>query len=457
MDSTLSSKVFSRSGVAPRHHLVLVSLPIFFSLHPYIGLPILPSDIQPLAISFCVLAIFVRAFSHSLALPKLILPALIMLVLALVSFFVELILVQEKPLLHMVRHLVGYVTPVVILTYIYMFQDILFSRETTKLIDFCLFFAFIGFLLQMLGLNSIIQIFINRAVFDGLVGSARGLTGFNPEQSRVSEQLLLFGILYSSLGSLTRGRIALLLIGGALSFAGQYLASVFQVLLGVVVASLCYFAYKPKLFLRITFYIGSAAFFFTVILPLVLPNLLELMSRWGLPGRFIGLANLYLDNGVLGLLTDKNAAIKLSGLVAAAATILYKPFNFQLSAEASDVFVQGIEQYAIFVTSNLYGGQTYFSVERVYSALGVWVVHFGVFGLFLSFWLLIKGFTMLGNAKAKKLSELTCFFILLQLLFLKIPLANPTLWFAFGVLTLGSSYKRKRATFKCSSNLGKNL
>ena len=107
-----------------------------------------------------------------------------------------------------------------------------------KVIDWVLIITFLGMLLNLLNLNWIIQIFVNRALYDSVNDSARGLTSFDPEQSRISEQMGLIFFVYLLLGALNKKRLFFVILAGGLSFAAQFAVVSLELLISFLIASI---------------------------------------------------------------------------------------------------------------------------------------------------------------------------------------------------------------------------
>lgn len=414
---------------------MLFNIAIFLCAMPYLGPSgLLPTDIQPYAVTAAVLAILVRPKFSLAAVHVTILPVISISIFAAISAF-WLIFTSEDHVFPILRSLWGYLTQSIILVFVWIYRrEMTSSKRVTRILDICMLIIFSGFILQAFGLNNIIQALTSRAVFSYEALSARGFTSFHPEQSRVSEQMLLFGIIYLMLNELTIKRTFLLFAFGFMSFAGQFLVSFLQIIFAFL-AVIAIAIVTSGVLVRVR----NFAFSFLGLLVLLfgynfLAEIFQLASDLGLPDRFTVALN-RLSQSPFALLEDKNAQIKFSGFIYALAAPVGDPGIFDVLAYSRQQF--GEKVYPIgngFI--KLFADVHLAKPSRPYTAIGQWSIHFGVLGLLFVFFFFtfVFGTVWKVRDRGERLKFLFIFFVLAQLMFLKLPLSNPALWLATGIL-----------------------
>jgi hypothetical protein len=430
-------------GPYQREPSAIFYLACFFCLMPYVGPNILvSSDVQPYAALVCFVALLFVFNRLTFRVPASMAPVVFMSILSSISWLLNIFIYQDD-LISATRSLWGYYTSLFVIVFVWTYKaEIILTDSLIKVMDFCLILTFIGFILQILGLNFVVQFFTSRAVFDLGTLSARGLTSFYPEQSRVSEQMLIFLVIYMLLGKLNKTRSAALLIFSIVSFSGQFVVGFLQLILAFF-ASLSLALLAVKRNIKKSTLLLFISLIVVVVGSIVLnQKIVALVALLELPSRFVSaLANLM--ESPLALLNDKNAQIKFSGIIYAFVAPFSDPLAFDISAETRIRFIEGVFVEASRVAQEIFDIKLYIT-GRPYTAIGQWGIHFGLFGFLLS---AIFLFTMLYSSwRARKVLHLVvgfaCCFVLWQLLMLKLPLVNPTLWFAVGILIFRYKFVR---------------
>ena len=93
-----------------------LGLTIILILIPYIGISILPSDLQPFALLFSLICLGAMHFSTGKTIfPKFLFPILFMAIFAILAFFISIVMVNDGiGSIDAIRALYGYLTPLII-------------------------------------------------------------------------------------------------------------------------------------------------------------------------------------------------------------------------------------------------------------------------------------------------------------------------------------------------------
>jgi hypothetical protein len=120
---------------------------------------------------------------------------------------------------------------------------------------------------------------------------------------------------------------------------------------------------------------------------------------------------------------------KLGGILQAAATIVDNPTTFRLGATADPDFRQSVERTYARLSYVLLDSTLLRFGRRPSTALGLWILEFGVAGLILA--LTLVALLLRRAARAPRETQfhaLWAALFLVQVLFIKMTLANPSLW-----------------------------
>ena len=223
-------------GGVPAWTRVIGGTGIFLSVMPYIGVSSLPSDVQPL--SFIVACAGVGLLVLSVPsrirhVPWLVVPLCVMALLATISLVFRIV-AQDIEYMWLVRSYYGYIAAPVIFTFFVHYLRMLESKDIARALDVALGVVFAGYILNALGLTWIIQAVVNRAIFVGFVGNARGFTSFFAEQSFISIQMAFLFFCYLLVGRLTKPRLVAVVFAAFLSAAGQMFVTIGEVVLAYV-------------------------------------------------------------------------------------------------------------------------------------------------------------------------------------------------------------------------------
>lgn len=405
------------------------NLTLFFILMPYIGLGFLPSDTQPLALIFSAL-LTLSLILEKRRIPAESLPILSVLLLALVAALLSL----NKDFLTVARALAAHATPFFVFVFCYYFFKKNGSPRIVKVIDFSLFVVFIGFFLNVVGATGLIQLFVGRAIFESSL-HARGFTSFFPEQSRVSEQLSFFFICYMVLGSLSVKRAGLLLLGAFISFSGQFFIIVIFLSLSFF-SGIYLYSWSSRRVSRSEFLFLFIAPFAGFFLFMLLPNFLDFIVSLGMPARGATAVKNLLEQGAHGLSNDVGAIIKLTGFVLILAVLFEKPLNFEIASASSGSFWQDVLPSYAFIQNLIFGNQGVITAPYVYSSIGTWIVDFGVLGAVSAFVFISMSFKRVSLSN--NYYVIVGFLFVLIMAFVKMPLANPTIWLVFALIVVYS-------------------
>ncbi|MCF8430203.1 MAG: hypothetical protein K9G64_08735 [Bacteroidia bacterium] len=300
-----------------------------------------------------------------------------------------------------------------------------------KILYVVIFFTFFGYLLNILGLSSLISPFVNRAIFEGDFGKldkARGLVGFYPEQSRIPEQL---GFIYFTLLLINRSNnklLVILLLAGLLSFAGQFFFTI-----GIIFTAI-FISFFLNTFITNSVKLKHLFIFFFIFILITtlytyLPNLINiLITEFHFPSRGLDAVRIFLLEGSTGFSGDAGLITKLTGIMAALATLISNPFNFEFGSIFSNQLELNIGSTYFKIQNSFFGNIRSVFFDRVFSAFGLVIIDFGIIGLLAIIMYFRVLFQTIINKKINILMFLIALFYFLISVFIKIPLANPTLW-----------------------------
>lgn len=419
---------------------MLFSIAIFLCAMPYLGPSgLLPTDVQPYAAVTAGLAILARPKLSLSAVPKTILPVAIISLFATASAF-WLIFKGEGEIFNVLRSFWGYLSQLVILVFVWLYRsEVVSSEKVVRILDICMLLVLLGFFLQALGFQSLIQALTSRAIFTHEALSSRGFTSFHPEQSRVSEQMLLFGVMYLMLNALTIKRTFLIFVFSLISFAGQFFVSVLQVVFSLLLIGLIVII-APRLRVRRSMLVVILFTFIALFgIFALLPEILGGATKLGAPDRFTAALKNLLQSP-FALIEDKNAQIKFSGLIYALTAPIGAPGTFDILFSSRPEFIQNVVPVGEALLDFVFGVPL-FQTERPYTAIGQWTIHFGLVGFIfaLSFFVLVFRVVWKATVRRQQFNLLLAFFVLAQLLLLKLPLSHPTLWLVTGILIVTAS------------------
>ena len=277
--------------------LKINDLALFFILLPYIGFIFLPSDIQPLAF-FSVLFLITIGL---IKLTKVEIFGIVITSLYITTvYLITISYYKNLPILSLFRYIIPYLTPILIFSYCRTFYKI----DITKVLDFVLLFIYFGYMLNILGFTWLIQLFVNRSVFEG--ADVRGLTSFFPEQSTIATQLVFYLFLYYIYSSLNIYRFLFIVIALIFSLSGQTIINIFVLFFLYVLFLLVKF--KKSHYLSLISILASFLIAFYYVDAKFLVDL-------GLPSRGIYAISDLINYGFIYLLKDDGIAYKLTGFL----------------------------------------------------------------------------------------------------------------------------------------------
>lgn len=363
--------------------------PIFFILMPYIGISILPSDVQPFALVLSILSLIF--YKGVVKVDKISIVLLVMLLISIISFIVN-IYNPYQDMMFDSRALFGYATAPIIYLYFYNYLLSNESNSLVKYIDIAVLIVFFGFILNIFGFTQIIQIFVNRAIFDESTAGARGLTSFFPEQSRIPTQAIFFAFFYLMAGRLNWYRGLALLLMSAFSASGQFFIniSVFVVSMGIAVL---YGAVRNGRFRAL--HLTYAIFGFALLTGIVFITRSYHLSliEIGLPRR--GIEAFYNISGFEFdfISNDMGFLYKISGPLQGISAIIFDPFKIQIGTAYYFEFERGLLAIYTNLIYDLFSSNLVPLPSRSYSIFGAWWTDFRIYGLIITvaFVVLLRG------------------------------------------------------------------
>lgn len=414
----------------PGFKLAIFKLAIFLALFPEIGLIRLPSDAQPYFFLVALVGIIINLNKRSVY-PTLLIPFFIILIISLVSFI--LTIYTSDDLFTLLRSLFGYISSFVFLFFLFRYNNYFKEIVIVPILDFSVKFIYVGFFLNLIGLNKIVQLLINRSEFrfDG----ARGLVSFYSEQSNMVTACFVIIFLYLHFKQLSLKRAVFVILAIILSASGQAFIEIILVSAFYFISYFTYILVAQKISKSILKY----SFLFISFLLLLAYG----VQNFDFDFRaFKIFKNFNLESGLYILGSDYSISWKVQGVFLAISTIIADPFIFQISsltetdAYSRLIYAQkSVYEYVFGVSNPQFG-------DRVYSAFGTWIVDFGIIGLvmYLVFVLLFIRNVFKNNSFNPIV--FTSILYVLYVTLIKVGLSTPTIFLVvFSTYTISISPK----------------
>lgn len=419
------------------------TLAIFFLLMPYIGYGGLPSDVQPFAMAFALLAMaFLVVQRKPMVCSWALSGTFCVLLCALVSLIATLAIDEvsvDNKFIVLARALYGYLTPVVVFCYVSLVISSRLPANWVAICDFIIGITLLGFLMNIIGLTEIIQIFVSRAGFEGGLGGNRGLTSFYPEQSRVSVQAVYLAIIYLWQGRLNALRISLLLLCGLLSFAGQFFINIIVLIIAICMVSIVRTLKSGTLKL----WILGAQVFGVVVASTILyiaTNHAEYLISLGLPSRGINAIANISESGINYIGSDHGLLFKISGLIQGIAILIIDPFRFQISTSAYFIYDENLFNLYREILISWISAEYYPTPIKSFSVFGSYVSDFGVLGLCVIGLIIYKPISILLRDDDERIYSFISFSLVMMfyLLLVRSNTSDPTFWVCWAILIYGT-------------------
>jgi hypothetical protein len=320
--------------------------------------------------------------------------------------------------------------------YLFRFRHLFSSTIIIPLLDFSVKFIYLGFILNLIGLNKVVQLLVNRAEFrfDG----ARGLVSFYSEQSQMVTACFVILFLYIHFNELSFKRGFFVVAAILLSASGQAFIEIMLVSFFYFISYVLYVFYKLRVNKKF-FKFSSLALFFLVLLNYGINNL-DFKFR-----IFEVFKNFNLNNGLFLLGSDYSITWKVQGVFLAIATLIADPFNFQISALTETHVIERLydTHYAIY---NFVFGVSYPRFgDRVYSAFGTWIVDFGIFGFSMYVLFVVLFIYNIFKNNHYHPIVMTSIFYVLYVTMIKVGLSTPTIFLVvFSTYTMALSPKNQQ-------------
>ena len=177
---------------------LLISLILFSSLQPYIGLPfIFQTDVQPICLLFSVIYLLKRRSFNIKPINLLITCSL--LFFAVLATFLCIFTNEPATIKEIVRRILPLYSGAI---YYFTFSNILrlenISRIIKRTIFIFIFVYFVGFVLNIFTGDQVTSFFVNRGKFTQIGYSKKRYVSFFAEPSRIPEQCyFVFLLIYS--------------------------------------------------------------------------------------------------------------------------------------------------------------------------------------------------------------------------------------------------------------------
>ena len=394
--------------------LFLFQLAIFLCLFPEIGLIRFPSDAQPYFIVVMLLGIALN-LKKGFHYPVLLFPFGIILLFSTFSFFITFL--HSDNVFTLFRSYFGYLSSFIVIFYLFRFRHFFVSDIVVPILDFSVKFIYLGFVLNLVGLNRIVRLLVNRAEFrfDG----ARGLVSFYSEQAQMVTACFVILFLYLHFNRLTWKRGFFVVLAILMSASGQAFIEILLIAFFYFISYILYLFYKFRIN-KDFFKTSLLAFLFLFLLNFGINNL-DFKFR-----VFELFKNFNVDKGLYLLGSDYSITWKVQGLFLAISTIIADPFNFQISSLTETNVMDRLYHAHYSVYDYVFGVSNPRFGDRVYSAFGSWMVDFGILGL-ISYFLFI--FLFIHNIFKNNHFHpfvLTSIFYIVYVTMIKVGLSTPT-------------------------------
>jgi hypothetical protein len=333
-------------------------------------------------------------------------------------------------------------TPFFTVTSLYYIFKIKKLNLIIPVLDLILYLSILGILLNVLGLTSIIQIFVNRAIVEE-VYVARGFSSFYPEQSRIPEQMSIIYFIYLIFNSLSKKRLVLLFLLAFLSFAGQFFVQIFLISFSYFLVKFIIVLYRMKI-KKYQLFLSSVLLILIINFNNLIDKIYNVFIFFGLPRRGVEAIYEISKYGITYLSQDKGFILKTSGFIAAISSLIVFPFNFELGSFSNESFRNSILDIHYVIQSSIYNNSFPSMEDRSGSPLGTWVIDFGVLGFLISLFFLFNLF--FKSFKSFLYQNISIYlwasFFLVFMLLIKLPLANPSIWGLVSIIFIKSNQTR---------------
>ena len=384
---------------------------LFLIIFPYLGLSIIPSDIQPFAILTSIITIVFYKFRIGLT-------SLIIFVVSCMLFFLaslnRLVEPDDINIVDLVRYSFGVITPFIVYV---VFNNLNFNNShIASVLDAVLILIAIGFLFNLLNLD-FHRALTSRGIYEQ--GGSRGLVGFFPEQSRVSTHLILMAMVYYFIGFLSSKRIAIIIIFSAISMSGEFFLN------AIVVSVLYLFFTLMRVFLKLKMSNNMPIWFLSIVL--IAPLIFIVSDSAFLSGfRGFDIISRAFNSGWYVFAQDDGFLVKISGLFYGIGYMFDNPINLMIDS----ISIYGPTDTVVSIYNSI-GASSVPTPQRLYSIFGVLVGDFGIIGLLVFIGLLLP---LLSNLGKDNVLFNTAIVFLIYLFFVRSFLPLTTFWLAYFIM-----------------------
>ncbi len=413
---------------------------LIFTFIPYVGLSIIPSDVQPLSCLAAIIFLTLTAKSYEISIRK------DLLIILLIPSFLSItsLIYCNSGLFYPLKQFFGYFSGLLILCA--SFVGFKYKREQLFFFIKRIFPPLILILCFISSISIFREILSPFISARGVGYSGRGISTFAAEPSYVSSWLLIIYLIEYSLKKVNNNWVNFknnnlsplcYLIPSVLSRSGQILVIISIFILAFLI-NLIYINLKSLRKLKLKIFKINFTLKNIFLLSLVI-SFTNLIISSNLLGRVYQTLNAILLYGFQYPYLDENAIIRTSSFLYQIGVLIYRPFDLCVaklySAKNVPEGIIALNPIGDFVTSIQ---NTIFSTpeglrfipKNLYSILGNYIVDFGLVGLFL----LILFYILILIPFIKNYGLNTMNIIILMVPFLNISLAFPPFWFLIGLI-----------------------
>ncbi len=396
--------------------LFIFRLSLFLSLFPEIGIIRLPSDSQPYFLIIMLIGIILNNKDDN-RYSLIVIPFFVIFIISTTSLTFSFI--YSLDYFTLFRSYFGYFSSFIVIFFLSRFRSYFTAQLVVPVIDFSIKFIYFGFVLNLIGLNKIVQLFVNRAEFrfDG----ERGLVSFYSEQSNMVTACFVLLFLLIQLHKLTLNRSFFLVSAILLSASGQAVLEIILVLFFYIISYIIYILIKQR--------VSRSFFKISILLTTLVFILYSVIQNSDFEFRaFQVFKGFNIDSGLYILGSDYSISWKVQGIFLAISTIIADPFNFQISSLTETNAYSRLYHAHDMVYDFVFGVSNPQFGDRVYSAFGTWIVDFGLVGLSLYLFFVIIFIKNIFRNNYYSPIAFTSILYVLYVTMIKVGLSTPTIF-----------------------------
>lgn len=433
--------MFTNYFISNKIRLLLFKILLILVVFPEFGPIRLSSDTQPYFFVVALFLLFTSNWNDSFLPDKLLIPFFLILVLATISFTITIF--KSNNLLLLFRSYFGYISSFVVLLVFFLNRTFYKKKVIIPVLDLCLCILYLGFVLNILGFNWVVRLFVNRGGFS--LDMKTGLVSFYTEQSHMVTTCFILFFLYLHAKSMNILRLTALVLAILLSASGQSVLEMAILIIFYFISLFLSIVINKEVSLNQLLPLFFSVILFSAIIYFIKNNNLDFRA-------FKVFKNLNFSNVLQVLGNDNSVTWKVQGIFLIISTLIATPFVFQISSLSETDAISRLYSTHNDVYKFLFGVSNPKIGEKVFSAFGTWIVDFGLIGFLI---LIIFAYFFIKNTLIiNKVTPLLIISILytFYVVMVKVSLSCPTI-----ILLLFSTYNKKNVRFNFKLDYIQNL